>query len=347
MNADQFRYPTTRYSGSKRRVLEFIQEHISGIRFESVLDVFGGTASVSLMLKRHGKRVHYNDLLHFNTFIGRALIENKDTVVSQSEVDSVVRHSGDHASVISRNFKGMYYLDEENEWLDNVIHNISLVSDPYKHAILMAALFQACLAKRPFNLFHRVNLNIRTRDVERSFGNKTTWERSFEELLRRYVAEYNAAVADNGKPNKVVGGHDAFQCPNGVDLVYLDPPYYAGSRSEGTNYLVFYHFLEGLADYENWELKANAPAANPARRYVAPEIESWSKRSSMYDSFKRVIERFQDNIIVLSYRDHGVPDPETIRLLLSVFKKNVQVHSVPNKYVLSKAQNNELLFIAR
>jgi len=67
----------------------------------------------------------------------------------------------------------------------------------------------------------------------------------------------------------------------------------------------------------------------------------------MRNSFKRVIERFQDNIIVLSYRDHGVPDKKTIRRLLSAFKKRVTIHSVPNKYVLSKSENNELLFIAR
>lgn len=349
MDAHQFNYPTTRYSGSKRRLLEFIRYHLKGIHFESVLDVFGGTASVSLMFKRENKRVHYNDLLKFNTLIGRALVENKCTTVSTGEVDSIVTRSKDHPDVISRNFQGVYYLDHENEWLDNAVHNISKVSDQYKQAILAAALFQACLAKRPFNLFHRVNLYIRTSEVQRSFGNKTTWERPFEELFRRYVAEYNAAVMDNGKVNKVVGGYDASQCPNGVDLVYLDPPYYAERAKEGTNYLAFYHFLEGLADYQNWEqkLKMPSPMANPANRRVLPEVESWSKRANMYGSFKDVLEHFQDNTIVLSYRDRGVPDPETIRLLLSVFKRKVTVHSMPNKYVLSKSRGNELLFIAK
>jgi len=347
MNGSEFVYPTTRYSGSKRRSLGFIREHLKGIRFESALDVFGGTATVSLMLKRDGKRVHYNDLLRFNTLIGRALIENSEALVAESDVDQVLRPARDCPRVISRNFSGMYYLDHENEWLDNVAYNLSLFSNRHKQAILMAALFQACLAKRPFNLFHRTNLNIRTRNVARTFGNKTTWERPFEELFRRYVREYNAAVLDNGQANKVVGGYDAFQCPNGVDLVYLDPPYYSGSRTEGTNYLVFYHFLEGLADYEKWEQNMTSRAVNPARRFISHEIEHWSKRSNMYESFKRVIERFQDNIIVLSYRDHGIPDSDTIRLLLSVFKKRIEVFSLPTKYALSKSATSEILFVAR
>jgi adenine-specific DNA-methyltransferase len=347
MGAHQFEYPTTRYSGSKRRVLGFIFEHLRAIRFKSVLDVFGGTASVSLMLKGEGKCVHYNDLLKFNTLIGRALIENRGTTVSDDEIDSVVACTSSRRRLISRNFKGMYYLDCENEWLDGAIQNISEIRNPYKRAILTSCLFQACLAKRPFNLFHRVNLYIRTNRVKRSFGNKTTWERPFEELLRRYVAEYNAAIFDNGKANRVVGGYDAFECPNGVDLVYLDPPYFGESSTEGTNYLAFYHFLEGIADYRNWERKLTNVGANPARQYQSAEIANWSKKANMYASFKRVIERFQDNIIVLSYRDNGIPDRRTIRDLLKTVKRHVTVHSIPNKYVLSKHETKELLFIAK
>jgi adenine-specific DNA-methyltransferase len=347
MGADQFEYPTTRYSGSKRRVLGFIREHLKPIRFKSVLDVFGGTASVSLMLKREGKCVHYNDLLKFNTLIGRALIQNRCTTVSDDEIDSVVARSRSRSRLISRNFKGMYYLDCENEWLDNAIQNIPNITNPYKRAILTASLFQACLAKRPFNLFHRVNLYMRTNRVKRSFGNKTTWERPFEELIRRYVAEYNAAIFDNGQANRVVGGYDAFECPNGVDLVYLDPPYFAESRSEGTNYLEFYHFLEGISDYHNWERKLNKFGANSVGQYQSPEVANWSKKANMYASFKRLIERFQDNIIVLSYRANGIPDRSAIRDLLKTVKRHVTVHSIPNKYVLSKHETKELLFIAK
>jgi adenine-specific DNA-methyltransferase len=347
MKSATFSYPTTRYSGSKRRLLDFLREHVKEIRFKSVLDVFGGTASVSLMLKRENKRVHYNDLLRFNTLIGQALVENRRTTVSTSEIDAVVGISKDSPDLISRHFQGAYYLDHENQWLDSVVYKITKVTDPYKNALLMAALFQACLAKRPFNLFHRVNLYIRTREVSRSFGNKTTWERPFEELFRRYIAEYNAAVMDNGKANRVVGGYDAFECPNGVDLVYLDPPYYAEHRTQGTNYLEFYHFLERLAHYEDWMSKPNSAGDGIPPDYHSPSIDSWAKRINIYRSFMQIIERFQDNIIVLSYRDHGVPDQETIRLLLRLFKKRVTMYSMPTKYVLSNVPSRELLFIAR
>jgi adenine-specific DNA methylase len=111
--------------------------------------------------------------------------------------------------------------------------------------------------------------------------------------------------------------------------------------------LAFYHFLEGIADYRNWERKLTNVGANPARQYQSAEIANWSKKANMYASFKRVIERFQDNIIVLSYRDNGIPDRRTIKDLLKTVKRHVTVHSIPNKYVLSKHETKELLFIAK
>ena len=52
--------PSTRYQGSKLKLLPFIGSHLSDLEFESALDAFGGTGSVSYMLKARGKAVTYN-----------------------------------------------------------------------------------------------------------------------------------------------------------------------------------------------------------------------------------------------------------------------------------------------
>ncbi len=51
-----------------------------------------------------------------------------------------------------------------------------------KKAMFLWALFQSCISKRPYNLFHRKNLYVRTADVKRNFGNKTTWDKPFESI---------------------------------------------------------------------------------------------------------------------------------------------------------------------
>lgn len=343
-----FKYPSTRYSGSKRRLLDWIWEHVKDLKFNTVLDLFGGTGSVSLMFKRYGKQVFYNDLLKFNQIIGKAIIENKNTFVSDSDIDKVLNFNNkrDYPDFIQKNFKGIFFLDHENEWLDKIISNIMNVKNEYKRAILFASLFQACLAKRPFNLFHRANLYIRTANVPRSFGNKTTWDTPFEKLLRRFVYEYNRAVFDNGKMNKVIGGYDAISAPNGVDLVYIDPPYFS-KKSGGTNYMAFYHFLEGLADYKNWENRIKDSNTKIKKINDTPEIKAWTHKALIKGSFEKVIERFQDNIIVLSYQEEGIPSKEEIIEMLRTYKKSVRIYSISHRYVLSPKVKNELLFIAK
>jgi adenine-specific DNA-methyltransferase len=84
-------FPTTRYRGSKRKILPWICDNLSCLEYESVLDLFGGTGSVSYLFKRMGKKVIYNDHLHFNHLIGKALIEN-DTV----QFPTITRLTGAH-----------------------------------------------------------------------------------------------------------------------------------------------------------------------------------------------------------------------------------------------------------
>lgn len=344
---EQFRYPSTRYSGSKRRFVEWIWEHVKDIPFRSVLDVFGGTGSVSLMFKRYGKRVFYNDLLKFNQIIGTALIENNNVTVTDEELDHILKFNGDkYPDFIQKEFKGIFYLNEENAWLDKVVTQFLKVKNKNKRAILFSSLFQACLAKRPFNLFHRANLYIRTNNVPRTFGNKTTWEHSFEDLVKRYVDEYNRAVFNNGQENKVIGGCDATCCPNGVDLVYIDPPYFCASTNQGTNYLSFYHFLEGLADYTQWNKKINPSKGKTKRIDDTPEIYQWTRKSEIYISVRKVIEQFQENIIVLSYQSDGIPAKEEILSIIKNFKKKVRVFSKSHRYALSSKLKEELLFVA-
>jgi hypothetical protein len=45
-------FPSTRYQGSKNKITDWIWEEIKDLNFQTVLDAFGGTGSVSHLLKR-------------------------------------------------------------------------------------------------------------------------------------------------------------------------------------------------------------------------------------------------------------------------------------------------------
>lgn len=111
--------PSTRYQGSKFKLLNWIGDNLRTLSFTTVLDAFGGTASVSYLLKSMGKNVTYNDYLHFNQTIGLALIENSNVLLSDEDVQFVLSKHGDreYDDFIFRTFEGIYFTTSENKWL--------------------------------------------------------------------------------------------------------------------------------------------------------------------------------------------------------------------------------------
>ncbi|MFS4468277.1 DNA adenine methylase [Maribacter sp. 2210JD10-5] len=349
-------FPTTRYQGSKRKILDWLNENLRDIEFQTVLDACGGTGSVSYLFKKMGKSVTYNDVLKFNSLSGKALIENQNIKITTDDLEFILNFDGlEENGFIKSTFGGVYFTDKENIWLDNVIRRINVLpgvdesETAYKKAICFNALFQTSLRKRPFNLFHRKNLDIRLNDVKRNFGNKTTWERDFELDFRSFISEINESIFDSGIDcfalNKSI-----FDLENeNYDMVYLDPPYVSGSGdNETNNYLNCYHFLEGMTDYENWGDKIDYKTKN--LRFKA-QPNPFDKRR-IYDSLNLLFQTFQDSILVLSYKIGGTPSVEEIMELMGRYKENVTKKSKHYKYALNKQNGNakhnrEVLIIGR
>lgn len=340
----EIRFPTTRFIGSKAKLIDWIWDKIKEIEFDRCLDAFGGTASFSYMMKKNGKEVVFNDILSFCRNIGIALIENDDYIVSEKEYEKAITIDGTiiYPDTIQIFFEDVYFTDEENQWLDAVVTNINGFENKYKRAILFSALYQACLIKRPFNLFHRRNLYLRLNNVSRTFHNHKAWNRPFEFYFKQFIEEINEAVFANGKGNKAFGD-DVFELPTDSDLVYLDPPYV--TKQGGVDYLKMYHFLEGISDYPNWVGRIDFNLKNRGFKPVE-EISNWSRKTKIYDLFDKLIRKFKNNIIVLSYRMDAIPSKSDIITLFRKHGKEPMVYSTPYQYVLSPKNTNELLFVA-
>jgi adenine-specific DNA-methyltransferase len=341
-------FPSTRYQGSKRKISDWIWEHISKIGFESVLDAFGGTGAISHKAKEFNKRVIYNDHLRFNYQIGLALIENSDVRLTEEDLDFLLQSHDhlDYPDFIQREFEGLYFTDEENAWLDRMYVNIGELNNKYKQAIAYSALGQSCLAKRPYNLFHRANLYMRTEEVERSFGNKTTWEKSFEEHFRKNVEEFNGAVFDNSRDNQAFNENILDWEPPETDLVYLDPPYYDRTKQNGaTDYQFYYHFLEGYLQYDDWPDMIDHSVKTKRLNH---EPSPWTDPDRIYDAFEKLFELFSDRAIGLSYNTAGLPKPEELNEMLEQHKDNVIAEAREHQYALSthKDSADEILFVA-
>lgn len=337
-------FPTTRYQGAKTRLLPALEAVFRRFPVHSCLDAFGGTGAVSHLFKRLGLAVTYNDALRFNLDIGRALIENDaDTLDPAAAAALPQRAPGvSYRAIIQESFRGVYFTDEENHEIDAAIQNSERLPG-YQAHLARFALYQACLAKRPYNLFHRANLSLRLRDVPRSFGNKTSWDRPLADHLRRFTEEANRAIFRGARPCRALHG-DALAAPGEFDLVYADPPY-VPRRGRGVDYLGFYHFLEGLAEYHAWPGKIDHSRAHrPLRAAPSP----WSDPAQIRAQLAALFDRFQRSILALSYRADGQPSPDEIeRLLLGFFGRVERLDLGAVRYALSLARGSrELLFVA-
>lgn len=335
--------PSTRYQGSKAKLANWIWECTKHLDFDSVLDIFGGTGVVGYMYKRKGKVVCYNDYLKSNYLIGLSIIENSSTRLTNGDLQQILEPSAlrKYKWFITETFKDIYYTDEENRWLDMIVQNISGLEDQYKRALAYNALFQACLVKRPFNLFHRKNVYLRFAKVPRSFGNKTTWDKPFSEHLQNFLFEVNGLVFDNGQVNKALN-LDAFEISGDFDLVYIDPPY-TNSAGVTVDYLQFYHFLEGLSQYEEWSKYIDY---HTKHRCFRRRGNPWNNPKTIRQAFQQLFERFRKSILVVSYRDDGIPSILEIAAYLEDLGKKVTVQSLSYKYVLSNNHSAEVLITA-
>lgn len=336
----------TRYRGSKTKIIPAIWDAVKELRFDSVLDAFGGTGAVSYFFKRQGKRVTYNDHLDFNYVVGRALIENDTEILEESDLNFIFREKNYETfpHVIEKYFKDIYYVNSENIWLDRIVSNIYDMDAGYKQYMAFWCLFQSCITKRPFSLFHRKNLNLRLRKVERSFGNKTTWDTPFEDHFRKFAEEINGYIYDSGGNCRAMH-KDVLKIDNSddqFDLVYIDPPYIP-KKGENIIYRNLYHFLEGIMDYDNWKEQIDFGSKH---RRLEPQYNIWNDKKAVHRVFRDLIKKFRDSIIVVSHRSDGLPQKEQILTILRDFKDSVSIaDKLDHKYALSTKNSQEILYL--
>ena len=310
-------FPGTRYMGSKYRILPFLWQCVQHLEFESVLDAFSGSGCVSYMFKQYGKQVVSNDFLHFSYHFAKALVENADIHLGSEDIE-VLMHPNDRAgSVIADTFRGLYFADGENVFLDSLRANVELLDDPYKKSLALAAITRACLKKRPRGIF--TYLGDRYDDGRRDI------KMSLQQHFLQNVEEFNGAVFDNGKQNLALNT-DVFGLKVCVDLVYLDPPYL--TPNSDNDYTRRYHFVEGLVrGWQGLQIDYRSKTRK-FKRYETPFLH----KDTVCDAFDCLFEQFRDSILVISYSSNSIPDKSDLVTMLKRHKPRVHVHQVEHLY---------------
>jgi len=334
-------FPGTRYMGSKYRILPFLWECVKDLPFQTVLDAFSGSACVSYMFKQFGKRVISNDFMHFPYYFAKSLIENPKVRLKDKDIQFLMQQNSKAVSFISDTFKGIYFTDEENKFLDSLRTNIELLKNPYKKSLALAAITRACIKRQPRGIFTFVG--------DRYNDGRRDLQINLQQHFLENVEIFNAAIFDNGQEN-LAFNCDIFDLEVEVDLIYLDPPYFT-PRSDN-DYTRRYHFLEGLVrQWKGVEIQQHTKTKK-FKRYETPFIN----KDTAYEAFDRLFKKFRKSILVVSYSSNSIPGKSDLVHMLKKYKRSVHVYQVEHLYSFGThghkvGENanrvNEYIFVAR
>lgn len=317
-------FPPTRYMGSKRKILDEIWNVSKQFEFDSVLDLFSGSGIVSYMYKANGKKVVSNDYMHMSYVMAKALIQNNKTLLSIEEAKDLIEEKKEVDDFVSRNFKGIYFNDEDNHFIDVVRNNIADIEDEYKKAIALEALIRTCIKKRPRGIFTYVG--------DRYNDGRRDLRKSFQEQFIEAVKSVDNAVFSNGKRNMVYN-ENSMTLKKTADLIYIDPPYY--TPNSDNEYVRRYHFVEGLA--RNWkgvEIQEDTKTKK-FKSYPTP----FSTKDGATKAFDHIFRKNKDSIMIVSYSSNSLPCLEDMVDMMKKYKKRVDVVPIDYRYSFGTRKN--------
>jgi adenine-specific DNA-methyltransferase len=343
--------PKTRYQGSKRKIAKELFSVFKEFSGQKALDLFSGSGTVSLLMRLNGITVHANDGLKFNSICSSVLLRKVGTKFDYNEMivilkDCLQNKIDNNRNLIEKNYQGIFYTDDENCELDRFCQNIISV-DPEFREVLLYSMGQAMLMKRPYNLFHRANLIMRTKDVERSFGNIKTWNTSFFNHCQKIIkslADFPEFANTENHIISTINTRSLDEFSESYDLVYLDPPYLSGA-GRPTKYDNFYHFLDGLCDYNKFQEFDDSYDHRP----ILDLQSRWNNKKESVKEIHEILEKWNKQTIVLSYRDDGFPDIETIYEIFKYHgRSNITNIKLEYKYALSHSKTtSEIVLVSR
>lgn len=332
------KYPSTRYMGSKEKLLPYIAAAAESLDFDSVLDLFSGSGTVSYLFKTMGKQVISNDFMTFSSTFTKAMVENDATTLSDATLKEVLQPTILNDSFVETKFKDLYFNDADNLFIDTIRANLSKVTDQYESAIITAALVRACMKKRPRGIF--------TYTGNRYDDGRRDLQLTLQEQFIEAVEEINAAIFDNKKENKSFN-QDALTLDQSADLIYMDPPYF--STLSDNDYVRRYHFVEGIArDWQGVTIQENTKTKK-FKNYSTP----FSTKDGTYSAFRELFHRYRDKKIILSYSSNSLPTSGELLDMLQEEFKTVKLFCIDYKYSfasqtkgINKNSVKEYLFVA-
>jgi DNA adenine methylase len=311
-------YPSTRYMGSKQKLLPYILGIVEQFNSPILVDLFSGSGIVSYLFKTLGRQVITNDYMNMSHTFTKAMVENNHVILSDEKARSLLIEKYPIDDFVQKKFKDLYFSDDENLLIDIIRSNIPKLDNEYEQAIARSALIRACMKKRPRGIF--------TYTGHRYDDGRKDLVLTLEEQFLNAVEAINQSIFDNHQSN-ISYRKNALdvELPDNC-LIYMDPPYY--STCSDNEYVRRYHFVEGLSlDWKEIEIQEHTKTKK-FKSYPTP----FSSRKDVYVAFDKLFEKYKENILLISYSSNSLPNMDEMLVMLRKYKENVDVIPIDYKY---------------
>jgi len=334
-------YPSTRYMGSKQKLLPYILGIVEQFNVPTLVDLFSGSGVVSYLFKTLSKDLITNDYMNMSHTFTKAMVENNHVTLSDEKARSLLIKNDPIDDFVQTKFKDLYFSDDENLLIDIVRSNIQKLDNEYEQAIARSALIRACMKKRPRGIF--------TYTGHRYDDGRKDLVLTLKEQFLIAVELINKSIFDNGKSNISYRKNALdIDLPDNC-LIYMDPPYY--SKCSDNEYVRRYHFVEGLSlDWKGIEIQEHTKTKK-FKSYPTP----FSSRKEVYVAFNQLFEKYRKNILIISYSSNSLPSMDEMLDMLKRYKQSVDVIPIDYKYSFGNQANKigdnrnavqEYLFVA-
>lgn len=339
-----YQFPEPQYLGAKYIHRSWINKHIpEGINI--ALDAFGGSQSIAYLFKQKGICTLTNDFLQCNNQIGIALIENRNQVLTEQDIDILFSPNPDKDkyNLIETLYSDLFFERHEAQVIDAFRGNVECLTNKYKKALALTVMNRSMTRKVTMGHFAHTQALIYASSPERIKRNRSLI-RPIKDIFLDLYPQYNQAVFDNQQNNLSYNGNTLDLMPQlpKIDLAYFDPPY----CNSHADYQSFYHLLETYTEY--WKEKK---FVNGTKRYEPKRYSGFDKKAIALESLKSLFESAkQIPYWIISYNDRSYPDIETFTNIVSRYKSVKIEHKEYEKGRGGKgsvAGSNEVLLICK
>lgn len=286
---------TVAYKGSKRKLLQKIEEYTMEVNPKTFFDAFSGTGIVSAHMRNAGLEVTANDLSNSSYLYGRVFLEGFDEDIVRAHVEKMnsldlrpgwlhENYSGTRVRKV-RGQDGLHTrpmllteanaakLDAARDYVDSLT-----ISERNKNALV----FSTILA------LNKVSNN--TNDQKSSL--KKWAERSLKSV------KFECPTLISGPAGKQVSG-DVFTTKPNADVVYFDPPY-----THGVLYPACYHLNDSMATWTKPELNHGYSLPRPQNicfRENKENLGGFYSHKEAPDAFHKIFSNTTAKRIITSY----------------------------------------------